>query len=72
MGTWNNLPGYLKIPRANQQSLDDYLKANTPKPLRPDSLNYWGNTPKFMTSLLKAYYGDKATKENGFGYSYLP
>lgn len=72
MGTWNNLPGYLKIPRANQQTLDDYLKANTPKPLRPNSLNYWGNTPKFMTSLLKAYYGDKATKENGFGYGYLP
>ena len=72
MGSWNNLPGYLKIPRANLQTLDDYLKAYTPKPLRPNSLNYWGNTPKFMTSLLKAYYGDKATKENGFGYQWIP
>ncbi len=72
MGTWNTLPGYLKIPRANMASLDDYLKANTPKALRPNSLNYWGNTPKFMTSLLKGYYGDNATKENGFGYQWIP
>ncbi len=72
MGDWTNLPGYLKIPRANHPNLADYLKANTPKPLRPNSLNYWGNTPKFMTSLLKAYYGPKATKENDYGYHWLP
>ena len=72
MGAWNMLPGYLRVPRADWQSLDYYLKANTPKPLRPNSLNYWGNTPKFMASLLKAYYGDKATAENGFGYGWLP
>lgn len=72
MGSWNNLPGYLKIPRASHTSLDAYLKAYTPKPLRPDSMNYWGNTPKFMTSLLKAYYGDHATRENGYGYDWIP
>lgn len=72
MGTWNYLPGYLKIPRANQQALGDYLKANTPKALRPNSMNYYANTPKFMTSLLKTYYGDRATKENDFGYAWLP
>ncbi len=72
MGAWNNLPGYLKIPRAGQTSLEEYLKANTPKPLRPDSLNYWGNTPRFMVSLLKAYYGEHARKENGFAYHNLP
>ncbi len=72
MGTWTNLPGYLKIARANWPTLADYLKATTPKPLRPNSMNYWGNTPKFMASLLKAYYGKHATKENGFGYSNLP
>ena len=71
MGAWNMLPGYLKAPRANWRTLDEYLKANTPKPLRPNSLNYWGNTPKFLVSLLKAYYGDKATKANGFGYDWL-
>jgi len=72
MGSWNNLPGYLKIPRSNMQSLDDYLKANTPKALRPNSMNYWGNTPKFMVSLLKAYYGKHASKENGYGYGHIP
>jgi formate dehydrogenase major subunit len=72
MGAWNMLPGYLRIPRANWQNLDDYLKGNTPRPLRPNSMNYWGNTPKFMTSLLKAYYGEKATKANEFGYDWLP
>lgn len=72
MGSWNNLPGYLKIPRANHTSIGEYLKAYTPKALRPDALNYWSNTPKFLASLLKAYYGDKATKENGFGYEWIP
>lgn len=72
MGSWNNLPGYLKIPRSNQQTLDDYLKAHTPKPLRPNSMNYWGNTPKFMVSLLKAYYGRHGTRENEFGYANIP
>ena len=72
MGAWNTLPGYLKIPRANHENLADYLKANTPKALRPNSLNYLGNTPKFMTSLLKAYYGPHATKANDFGYDWLP
>jgi formate dehydrogenase major subunit len=72
MGSWDNLPGYLKIPRSNYTTLDEYLKARTPKALRPNSLNYWGNTPKFLVSLLKAYYGPNATKANGFGYGNLP
>jgi formate dehydrogenase-N alpha subunit len=72
MGAWNMLPGYLKIPRANLTSLEEYLRANTPKALTPKSLNYWGNTPKFMKSLLKAYYGKAATPANDYGYHWLP
>jgi formate dehydrogenase major subunit len=72
MGAWNMLPGYLRLPRANQQSLAVYLQENTPKPLRPDSMNYMSNTPKFVASLLKAYYGEKAGKANDFGYDFLP
>ena len=72
MGAWNMLPGYLRLPRANQQDLKTYLEQTTPKALRPNSMNYWSNTPKFVASLLKAYYGEKATKQNGFGYDYLP
>ena len=72
LGAWNMLPGYLKVPRANWTSLAEYNRANSPKPLRPNSLNYWGNTPKFMVSLLRAYYGENATHRNQFGYDYLP
>ena len=35
-------------------------------------MNYWQNYPKFMVSLLKATYGKAATKENDFGYAWLP
>ncbi len=35
-------------------------------------MNYWSNYPKFMVSLLKAFYGKAATKDNDFGYSWLP
>jgi formate dehydrogenase-N alpha subunit len=72
MASWNALPGYLKMPVSSQQTLADYNRANTPRALRPNALNYWSNTPKFMASLLKAYYGDKATPGNGFGYEWLP
>jgi formate dehydrogenase major subunit len=72
MGAWNMLPGYLRLGRANQQDLKTYLQETTPKPLRPNSMNYLSNTPKFMTSLLKAYYGENASKSNDFGYEFLP
>ena len=35
-------------------------------------MNYWQNYPKFMVSVLKACYGKAATKENDFGYDWLP
>ena len=72
LGAWNALPGYLKLPRAHQQGLAAYLEENTPRPLRPDAMNYWANTNRFMVSLLKAYYGDAADSGNDYGYDYLP
>ncbi len=72
MGAWNMLPGYLRVPVASWSTLADYVAANSPKPLRPDSLNYWSNTSKFMVSLLKSYYGEKASPANDFGYEWLP
>jgi anaerobic selenocysteine-containing dehydrogenase len=35
-------------------------------------VNYWGNYPKFFVSLMKAFYGDKATAENSWGFDWLP
>jgi formate dehydrogenase major subunit len=71
-GTFEILPGYLKTPQGQWASLKEYNEANTPKALSEHSMNYWQNYNKFMVSLLKAAYGDKATKENDFGYDWLP
>jgi len=74
-GTFEILPGYLKTPAGPQQTLAQYLEAATPTTLNKEawaSMNYWSNYPKFMVSLLKAQYGKAATKENDFGYSWLP
>jgi formate dehydrogenase major subunit len=66
------LPGYLKTPRPENTSLSAYLAKWTPKSSDPKSVNYWKFTPRFMVSQLKAFYGDKATKANGFCYDHLP
>jgi formate dehydrogenase major subunit len=68
-----NLPGYIPLPNEkNHPTFADYVGKVTPKPLRENQLNFWGNTPKFFVSLLKWFWGDKATKENNWGYDWLP
>ena len=68
-----SLPGYLTLPNEKAHgTFADYLEKNTPKALQPGQLNYWSNTPKFFVSLLKWFWGDKATKENNWGYDWLP
>lgn len=66
------LPGYLAAPAAPLQTLADYLERVTPKSNDPLSANWWQNYPKYITSLLKAFWGAHARKENDFAYSYLP
>ncbi len=65
------LPGYLKVPTPDQTSLSRHLEDSTPQPLVPDTVNYWGNYPKFYVSQMKAWFGDHATSENDFAYDYL-
>lgn len=68
-----SLPGYLVLPNEKAHpTFKDYLDKQTFKAVRPGQLNYWGNTPKFMVSLLKWFWGDKATKDNDWGYDWLP
>src|SRR5881397_496202 len=74
-GIFDNLPGYLKVPTPADTSFDAWIKRITPTSSKPapwDSFNYWGNTPKFAASYLKALFGDAATKQNGFAFDYLP
>jgi formate dehydrogenase major subunit len=74
-GLFDSLPGYLKVPTPADTSFADWMKRITPtssKPAAWDSFNYYSNTPKFAVSLLKAFYGDAATKQNGWAFDYLP
>src|SRR6202046_757814 len=74
-GLFDSLPGYLKAPIPADTDLATFLKRTTPTSSKPSpwgSWNYYSNTPAFFVSLLKAMYGDAATKENGFGFDYLP
>ncbi len=65
---YNLLPGYLNMPSAQKthDTLGDYIHTEmTPT-------GYWSNFPKFIVSLLKAWFGTAATPENQFGYEWLP
>src|SRR5271163_3765837 len=74
-GIADGMPGYLKVPTPADTDLAAYLKRTTPTASKPgiwDSFNYYSNTPKMFVSMLKAFYGDAATKENEFAYDYFP
>jgi formate dehydrogenase major subunit len=65
---YNLLPGYLAQPSTQQEhgSLADYLRTQTPR------TGWWHHTPKYMISLLKAWYGDQATAANDYCYDAIP
>ena len=68
-GLFDSMPGYLKVPTPADTDLAALLKRITPTASKPapwDSFNYYSNTPKFFVSLLKALYGDAATKAKRF------
>jgi formate dehydrogenase-N alpha subunit len=66
------LPGYLSTPVEADQTLADYLARVTPKSNDPNSVNWWKNYPKYIVSLLKAWWGEAATADNEFAFHYLP
>lgn len=66
------LPGYMTMPKDEDVDLDTYLGKRTPKLLRPGQMNYFANYPKFFVSLMKAWYGPSATRDNAFAYDWLP
>ncbi len=69
---WHIWPGYLKTPRSSDTSLSVYNEHYTPVSHDPKSANWWANYPKYSVSLLKSFFGDAATKENDFGYDWMP
>jgi formate dehydrogenase major subunit len=61
MGVLNNyMPGYLNYPAHTEPTLADYTKRNGT------------GDRKFLINTLKAFYGDTATPENDFAYTWLP
>jgi formate dehydrogenase major subunit len=68
----NLLPGYLTLANEKEADYKAYVEKRTPKPLRPNQFNYWSNYPKFHVSLMKAWYGNAATKENNWCFDWLP
>ncbi len=65
---YNLLPGYMPQPDARRES---QYSARVPRK-RNGPKGYWANMPKFVVSLLKAWYGDAATAENDYGFGWLP
>jgi formate dehydrogenase major subunit len=63
---YNILPGYLPMPHADHPDLEAYLELNT----APGG--YWGHTDAYLTSLLKAWWGEAANAENDWCFDYLP
>ncbi len=64
---FNILPGYIAMPHAEStQDLDGYVEAE-----KADK-GYWAELRSYLVSLLKAWWGDAATAENGFCFDYLP
>ncbi len=64
---YNILPGYLPMPHAEAHpSLAEYIDSNTA------DTGFWGNADAYIVSLLKAWWGEAATRENDFCFDYLP
>jgi len=62
------LPGYLPMPFFGDEShtLNAYLEKHSSR------VGLWSDFDKYFISLMKAYYGDKATRENEWGFHWLP
>jgi formate dehydrogenase major subunit len=63
---FNLLPGYMQVPLESDTDFQTYRASNQAL------TGWWHNFPKYIVSLLKAWYGEHATQENGWGYQYLP
>ena len=64
---FNILPGYLPMPHTlSYGKLETFIKTNT------SPTGWWGNFEEYWVSLMKAYFGEHATKENGWLFEHLP
>lgn len=69
---YHYLPGYLKAPRAGQQTLDEYVHKGYTVSGESKSINWWKNYKKYIVSQLKTWFGSSATSDNDFAFSWVP
>ena len=62
------LPGYMPMPffEDDAKTLERYIKKHTTQ------AGLWSRFDAFFISLMRAWYGDAATKENEWGFQWLP
>jgi formate dehydrogenase major subunit len=61
------LPGYIPMPHPQSHpTLDTFVELNGP------DTGAWGDLRPYIVSLLKAWWGDRATEDNDFCFGYLP
>jgi formate dehydrogenase major subunit len=64
---FNILPSYIPMPHPQENpTLETFVELNGP------STGAWGELKAYMTSLLKAWWGDAATDENDYCFNYIP
>ncbi len=64
---YHMLPGYPGMPlRDAHPTFKDFIDKETPR------TGYWTTKTAHIVSLLKAWWGDAATKDNDFAYDYMP
>src|SRR5205085_8260939 len=64
---YNILPGYIPMPQAGKyDDLRGFVDAES------SPTGYWGHMDAYLTSLLKAWWGDAATAGNDHCFDYLP
>ena len=65
---FNLLPGYLPMPDASHDDLDSYIADAGGRARK----GFWRHADAYTISLLKEYWGEKATAENDYCFDYLP
>src|SRR4051794_22330862 len=64
---YNTLPGYISMPHVDDpRSLDEWVEQNKAE------AGWWGHLGAYLVSMLKAWWGTSATRENGFRFDWLP
>lgn len=62
------MPGYLPMPTVNEPTYQEYLDTVA----SAQQKGFWQLRENYVVSLMKEYWGENATKENDWGYHWMP